>query len=1047
MYRFRDENMHSVDLRGRFCRSASIFALLAAAPAAAWAQPTVLQEPAEARAQDADVQATAAEVAGPLETGTGGESIVVTGSRISRPELAFPNPVQSFTAEAIEQSGDVNITDFLADTPALIGSITSGLTSGSNGIGLAPSAGLNLLNLRNLGFERTLVLVNGRRHVAAYPGTSSIDVNSIPNDLIERVDVLTGGFSAIYGADGVSGVVNFVLKRNFEGIRARGQIGISEEGDAGNRFGSIVAGKNFADGRGNIAIAYEYTNSDRLNDRDRPFTGDPARRFELLPDPTERGAGDDPNIPDRILYNFVGWADSAPNGAVDVGSFDDNGVFIPGALDGVPDFEGGGRPYDGGTFIPGSGGRAVNGSSNTPTAGYFGDFLPYLERHNVNLLASYEFSPAIRLFAEGKYVDTTAFTISQPTFDFFHFLAPDNAFLNQRFGADLAAGGALVSRDNLDFGIRGNRSERETLRGVIGFDGAVSDNLRYELSYVYGRARARTLSTNDRFADRFFAATDAVVDPATGQITCRINLPGETEIDAQNGNYEFYLDDAGLPLNFAPVTFNPGECQPLNLLGQANQAGLDFIRANHRDFSEVSQHVASGYLSGDFGSLLELPGGPIGFAVGAEYREEKSRYVPDQVIQDKLVQDSSQVLAEVGGFNVKEVFGELNLPILKNVPFAETLAVGGAVRFSDYSTVGSTTTYKVDAVYAPIRDISFRATYSQAVRAPNVNELFAPLSGSFAFITDPCDIENRDEGTSTRDANCQALLAGLGLTPAQIAAFSPSSDAQQSTSRLGRSGGNPDLQEETAKTWTAGVVLRPRFVPGLSVSLDGYDIKLKDTINTFSATQAFELCVDQPTLNNVFCPLTSRDPVSGFADGFTLRPQNVARFLVRGADLTVNYRFRPSPDLGAFNVRLVGGYLDRLTFINSPGAEPDVDVGERDPLGAPRWVGTFDLTWTKGPMTVNYGLAWQDNVRRFTREQTRADPDVAEPRFLRFKERWEHDIQVAYAVNDDFSFYGGINNFTDQKPSISSGGDYPVRAVGRYFYVGVKTDLGALTGL
>jgi iron complex outermembrane recepter protein len=1004
---------------------ASVFALLAAAPAMASAQAGQRQPspaaPDDRPRDDADTSATAADVAGPLQTGTGEQDIVVTGSRISRPELAFPNPVQSFTSAAIEQSGDINITDFLADSPALIGSITSTLTSGSNFIGLAPAAGLNLLNLRNLGFERTLVLVNGRRHVAAYPGTSSVDVNSIPNDLIERIDVLTGGFSAIYGADGVSGVVNFVLKRNFEGVRARGQVGISEEGDAGTRFGSIAAGRNFADGRGNIAAAYEYTNSSRLNDSDRPFTGDPARRFELLQDPTERGAEDDPNVPDRRLFNFVGWADSAPNGAVDLD------------LDFFPDFEGDGDPYDAGTFLPGTGGRAVNGSSNTPTAGYFGDFLPYLERHNLNLLASYAFSPTIRLFAEGKYVDTTAFTVSQPTFDFFLYLAPDNAFLNQRFPG-LAPDGAFVSRDNLDFGIRGTRSQRETLRGVIGFDGNITDSLRYEISYVHGGSRAETVSSNDRLADRFFAALDAVVDPRTGQITCRINLPGEAVIDPNN-------------FGETPVTFQPGECQPLNILGTANQAALDFALVDHTDFAQITQQVVSGYVAGDFGFAFELPGGPVGFALGAEYRKEKSRTVPSEVMQQGLLLDASEVEVERGEYDVKEVFGELNVPILKDVPFAENLSFGVAVRLSDYSTVGSTATYKFDAVYAPVRDVSFRGTYSQSVRAPNINELFAPLSGTFAFITDPCDIENRDEGTSTRAANCQAVLAGLGLTPDEIANFSPSSDPEQSTSRLGLTGGNPGLQEETAKTWTAGVVLRPRFVPGLSLALDGYDIKIRDTINTFTATQAFELCVDQPTLENVFCPLTSRDPATGFANGFTVTPQNVARFLVRGADLTVNYRFSPAPDLGTFNLRLVGGHLDRLTFINSPGAEPDENAGELDPLSAPKWIGTADLTWTRDALTVNYGLAWQDKVRRFTREQTRADRDVAEPRFLRYKERWEHDIQVGYDVDDKFNIYAGINNFTDQKPSVSSGGAYPISPIGRFFYFGVRADLGALTGL
>jgi outer membrane receptor protein involved in Fe transport len=1016
----------------------SILALvIAASPAAARGQTTQAppggaessnqdDDPAQSAAQDADAAATASEVAAPQETGPGDNEIVVTGSRIARPELSAPNPVQSFTAENFEQAGDTNVTDFLIDSPALVGSSNSQLTSGSNA-GFQ-EAGLNLLNLRNLGTQRTLVLVNSRRHVAAFPGTSAVDINTVPIALIERIDVLTGGASALYGADAVSGVVNFVLRRNFEGVRARGQIGISEEGDAGNRFGSIVVGRNFLDGRANLTLAYDYNQSDRLHETRRNYTGDPLRRFELLPDPAERpflSANDDPNLPDRIFFNDVRWQDSSPDGAIDLTPFD---------FDFVPEFTGSGGVYNRGRILGGSGGRTIGGSG-TPTAGYFGDFLPYLERHNVNLLGSFEFSPAARLFVEGKYVDSTAFTLAQPSFDFGTYLAPDNAFLQQRFGTALTTDGAfIVGRDNLDFGLRGYRDERETLRGVVGLDGRLSDHLRYEISYVYGRSKSATLRNDDRVTDRYWAALDAVVNPANGQITCRINLPGETIIDPNN-------------YGEAPTTFQPGQCVPLNLLGNgvASPEALDFVLEDHISRATVKQQVASAYIAGDFGFAFELPGGPIGFALGAEYRKEESSNIPDEKLQQGIFLDFADQQPEQGEYDVKEVFGELNVPILRDLPFAENLSVGGAIRYSDYSTIGSTTTWNVNGTYSPVQDITFRGTYSQAVRAPNITELFQPLAGTFAFITDPCDISNIVNGSQFREANCRAQLSALGLTPAQIANFSPSSDAEASTSRPGQTGGNPDLQEETAKTWTAGIVLRPRFLPGFSLTADYYDIRLRGAINTFTATQAFSLCVDQPTLDNPFCNLIERDPVTGFAAGFTLRPENVARFNTRGVDVTLNYRFTPSPEIGTFNIRAVGGYLRNLTFINTPGADPDEDQGELDDDAAPKFLGTLDLTWTSGPVTLNYGLAWQSKVRRFTREVLEANPDAAAN--VWYKERWEHDIQLAYAVNNDFTFYGGINNFTDQKPAIGSAGSYPVSPVGRYFYFGVRTSLGGLLGM
>lgn len=1026
-------------VRSRFSSvSVSILALMIAgtgSPAFAQSQPTPPGSPESSQqdddpstATDADAQATASEVAAMQETGTGDNVVVVTGSRISRPEFAFPNPISSYTSEAVEQSGDTNLTDFLLDNPALVGSSGNADASGSN-TGFQ-EAGLNLLNLRNLGTNRTLVLVNGRRHVAAYPGSASVDVNSIPVDLLDRIDVLTGGTSAIYGADGVSGVVNFVLRRDFEGVRARGQIGISEKGDAGNRLGSILIGQNFAGDRGNIVIGYEYADTDRLHESRRSFTGDPLRRFELLRQAPPTDRPDNPNIPDRVLFNDVRWQDSSLGGAIDLGSNDPDcgggGAFVPGCLDGVPDFTGEGTPYNRGIILPGSGGRTIGGSG-TPTAGYFGDFIPDLERHNVNLLASFEVSPALRIFGEGKYVHTEAFTISQPSFDFFTFLAPDNAFLNQRFGA-LAAGGGLVSRDNFDFGIRGQASSRDTYRGVIGIDGRLNDHLRYEVYYTHGRAEASTLNTNDRVADRYFAALDAVVGP-NGQVTCRINLPGETIIDPNN-------------FGAAPSTFTPGQCVPLNVLGNGSpsQAALDFILADHTDYARITQDVVSGYISGDLGFLFELPGGPIGFALGAEYRKETSFSNPSALTQAGELLDNSQIAPETGSFDVREAFAELNLPILSNVPFAETLSIGGALRISDYSTVGMTTTYNVNGIWAPVRDISFRGTYSQAVRAPNINELFQPLSGTFEFITDPCDVLNRGSGSSTRAANCTALLSGLGLTPAQIAAFNPSGDPEASTSRPGQTGGNAGLSEETARTWTAGVVLRPRWIPGLTVAADWYDIELTDAINTFTASQAFALCVDQPTLDNPFCELTSRDPATGFASGFLLRPENVAVFTASGLDVQLNYRFTIG-DLGTFNARLVGGYLNNLTFVNTPGAEADEDVDE---VRAPQYVGTFDLTWTTGPLTVNYGLAWQSETRRYTTEQLRGNPDLSDPVFFYFKERWEHDLQIAYNVEDRFTFYAGVNNFTDQRPDIAANSGIPISPVGRYFYVGARMSLGGI---
>jgi iron complex outermembrane recepter protein len=977
--------------------------------------------PISAYAQDTqtDPQATADESATSVENE---ESIVVTGSRIQRSELNVATPIVAVTAEEIEKTGQVNITDVLIRNPALTASRGGSLSGGADaGFG---ETGANFLDLRNLGENRTLVLVNGRRHVAGIPNSAAVDINSIPQDLIEKIDVLTGGASAIYGADGVSGVVNFITKKDFDGLTARAQAGLSSRGDAGSYLLSVVAGKNFAGDRGNIAVAYEYNRQNRLSSFDRAFSGDPLRNFGLFRNLAD--FPDDPNIPDRILYNNLTWADSAPDGAVDLD------------LDGIPDFTGSGLAYDRGTVLVSAAGRAVGGS-NTPTAGYFGDLLPKTQRHSANLLASFEVSPALRLFAEGKYVRASAFSVGQPSFDFFTFLTPDNAYLNDRFGAGAAPGGALLSRDNFDLGIRGERNRRETIRGVIGAEGQLSDHARYEISYVYGQTKARNTQTNNLIGDRYYAALDAVRDPVSGQIVCRSTIDGGAIIDPNN-------------FGQAPSTFTAGAgspCRPLNFLGNgvASQAALDFVLADNTNRSKVEQHVLSGSISGDFGALFELPGGPIGFAVGAEYRKEKSRDVPDQLIQDGAFRDFAAVQPSSGKFDVKEVFAELNVPILADVPLAHLLSASAAVRISDYSTIGTTKTWKFDGIYAPIEDIRFRGSYSQAVRAPNIGELFQPQSGTFAFVADPCDATRLNDGSATRAANCATILAGLGLTPAQIAAFSPSTDAQNTTSRRGLSGGNVNLSEETAKTWTAGVVLRPSFIPGLTMSFDWYDITIRNAVNTPSATELAELCVDQPTVNNRFCQNIFRAPGTGFVlgdgndpqqrIGFVVGPENVARFKTAGADFGIRYGFSAGEKLGDFALNLTGGYLDSISFVPSIGAEVDNDILESY---NPRWRGTASVDWKINDFSINYGVTYFSKTRRFTTEQLSANPDLSDPRFFFYKERWEHDIRAAFELDNGFQFYGGVNNIFDKKPSFDQL-SYPVSGLGRYFYFGAKVTL------
>jgi len=983
--------------------------------------------------------ASAQDIASPGNTvASDEETIIVTGTRIAvDPNLETANPIVSISADAIENSGLTNVTSLLAQTPALFNSETNFDAAGSQA--RFGAAGVNLLDLRNLGPNRTLVLVNGRRHVAGVPGEAAVDINTIPVALIDRIDVLTGGISAIYGGDGVSGVVNFIMKRDFEGMDFRAQQGISKFGDAPSTFISGTVGKNFDGGRGNIALSYEYRRDGRVSFADRPF-GQPDASF-FVRNPND--IPDDPNVPDEVPLSDIRYFGSSPDGAVFVTFFP---LFIPST---PPDFRGGGQPYNGGLFLPEAGFLGVGGD-DTSVAAYQGDLQAGTSQHNFNILTSYELTPSVRLYAEGKYLTSKAFTVAQPSFDFFTYVQSDNPFIPASIQAAIAPGnfgifglpdGVLVNRDNFDLGTRNERISRDLFRGVLGFDGDLSDNIRFDVSYVYGQNKFTFINENNRLADRYFAALDAVDEgqfltgTPNGNIVCRVDLTG--------GPISF------VNFGYGAQTFTPGDgsCQPLNIFGEgvASQAALDFINVDLRNHVKLEQHVINGYISGDFGDRLELPGGPVSFALGGEYRKEKSSFRPDDIAKQSIDFDPmTSVLADLalladedGSFDVWEVFGEVKLPILSDVPFAHRLDVGAAIRFSDYSTIGSTTTWKVDGSWAPIPDIILRGTYSEAVRAPNITELFAPTQGGFSFLTDPCSPVNVNNGSEFRAANCRALIEGLGV---DYDSFDFDSSIDASAGILGVSSGNPDLKEEKAKTWTAGVVLQPQAVPRLAVSFDWYDIRLTNAVNVASLQQTTEFCVDAPSIDNAFCNNITRDPTTGYVVNYLVRPENVAFFETAGADMTVAYSV-DAGKLGSIALRGTVGYLDKLKFLPANGGTVDIDRGE---AGAPKWLGTGDITWSLDNFQVNYGLNYVSHQRRYEYDVTANDPDIVDPQYLYIRSVMTHDLQFSATTSDEkATFYVGVNNLTNELPSIGEA-QYPVSFLGRFFYAGIRINTDKL---
>ena len=942
-------------------------------PATAHAQDTA-SPPAEASADDAAAD------------------VVVTGSRIQRPDYEAPNPIVSVDAQALQRSGNTNVTEFLKRVPALTNSLDSTRTAGKDQAdGVQGQVGLNLLDLRGLGPSRTLVLVNGRRHVASQTDTAAVDINAIPTDLIERVDVLTGAASAVYGADGVSGVVNFVLKTDFDGVKARTQMGISERGDAANRFASVVAGKNFADGRGNVTLAYEYNSDDALANDSRSYLSASQRKYFVDLD------GYDPSVPGSYRQGPVGdlrYQYSSPAGIVYIG----NDVY---RADGVP--------YTYGNYM---GNGYSTGGDDSPVAGYIGDIFPKTERHAVNVLGKFEASDAFKLRVEGKFVQTTATTLGSYSGSYPNSYSIDNPFVPTVLrDAAVAAGLSTVDvyRNNFDLPRRGEEDRRQTYRAVIDVSGRISDHANYDVYYTYGQTDVRATKLNDRLASRFLDALDAVRD-ASGNIVC------------------------------ASAAARAAGCLPLNSFGYntADPYSYGYFLSNPVSDTRITQHVVNASVSGDFGQFFELPGGPIAFAFGGEYRRESSTYRPSQDLLDGLFYQYDEYIIPTpssGKFDVWEAFGEINVPILKDQPMAELLSVGAAGRYSNYSTIGETGTYQFNGIYSPVKAISFRGSYGKSVRAPNIGEIFRPVTGTSEFFNDPCYLANRSQGTQYRAANCATLVSQAGGNNAD---FTAGNNPNAAIFIPGTNQGNPDIKPEEATTWTAGVVLRPDFLPGLSIAVDWYDIRLKNAINTPGANTVAELCVDQPTLQNAFCGAIDREQGTGYINGFRVQPQNVAAFNTSGLEVNAAYRFTLGRDTN-FDIRFVGGYLHTLDQTPTIGA---VVIDNVDQPFRPKFNFTFSPTVNKGPVTLSYNLRWQDGVRRFARILTDDNPSYVDPRYFRFKELWQHDVQAQYNVDDTFSFYVGVNNLGDQKPDIGFETNVPISPVGRYFYSGVRVNLG-----
>ncbi len=974
------------------------------------------------------------------------EEVVVTGTRIPRPEYDLPSPTMTLDSASIQHSGTINLTDYLKRVPALVGSLGDYQTNGY----ATPSAtdasslgGLNLLDLRNLGYVRTLVLIDGKRSVGESTGSAAIDVATIPITLIDRVEVATGGASAIYGADGVSGVVNFILKHNLEGIHAQVQAGTSEDGGGSKSRFDISVGHNFDDDKGNITFTVEGTLQDHLFFTQRKFTNTGTVQF-FVANPANLD-GSNLALPANIPTTDAQYLYSAPTGAVWSDFFNQSS----------PDFLGNGQPYIPGIDI---GNASRIGSSGMPYAEDLqADFQPTTRRAIAELDGTYEFNRFFNLTGSFKYAHVETRSLSSAPFDDIAILNTDNAFLPANIVTAINAGGTGVGILSEDYLAIRNQEEvkRDTYRGTLELNGDLPDvpfleNFKYNASYVYGQTDVDDINLNNRVTDRFFAALDSVIDPGTGLPTCRSNLDPLAVPPDIGGQFSDTtpFDPANWPLTFTPGA-NSG-CVAYNPFGPnaASKAAIAFVTADTHNRGTLTQNVATAYVSGDFPAFQNWGfAGPLSAVAGAEYRKETSSTNPDFLSRsDDVWIGGTQPVR--GSFDVYEFFAELSLDVMKDSSWGKSLSLDGAVRQSQYSTAGSSTSWKYGGVYAPIEGLKFRATDAVAVRAPNIGELFAPTQSLFSFVNDPCDYTQVNEGTSFRPANCAALYNAM-FGPGAYDPHSTQLNTGFSVSTLVT--GNDLLKPETAHTFTAGIVLQPTFLEGLVVTADWYDVKITNAILALSGQTIAQECVDLSTIANPFCAQITRDPGAtppGAIAQISTQLQNVASIGTGGVDFTFDYTADTNDwfghDYGTVNFHLIGNWLDHLTFQAIANEAPTQGAGTLgggfDGSPAPRWQTNLDTVWHFENWTIDYNIDWYSHVLRSTIQAYIDQPNIYDKKYLYIPDRFVQGIQVGYDVDNAWNVYAGVDNLFYQKPAIGQSA-YPVDPIGRFFYLGVKSNL------
>ena len=927
------------------------------------------------------------------------EEVVVTGSRILRTNLVSSSPVTQVTADEFIFQGTVRVEDMVRTLPQVYSDQN---TSQSNG-----ATGTATLNLRNLGPERTLVLVNGRRLPAGSPiqGGIGADINQIPGALISTVEVLTGGASATYGSDAVAGVVNFLMKKDFQGMRldyqfsqyshnndsARWQGIVEDAGypapdgtksDGDTSYFSLIIGGNFDDGRGNATAYATYRDIEPVWQGDRDYSSC------ALSDDTTFCFGSS-TIPQGRFTNF--------------------GVGGP-AVDYI---------VQGNEFVPRRG--------ETFNYGPLNYYQRPDERYTFGGFAHYNITDRAEVYTELMFMDNRSVSQIAPSGAFFvteQLFCGNPLMSEQQFETVCGSIGLTkddfrdpfwIGRRNVEGGNRQQDLRHTSFRGVFGVQGEMNDNWRYDASLLYAEVSHENTYLNDLSTTKIRRALDAVRHPSTGEIVCRSVVDGS--------------DPACVPWNIFET-------------GGVSQEALDYIVLPLFARGTTDQLVASGYIAGDLGDYgMRSPAADTGVAivVGAEYREENLDFNPDEGFRNGEGAGQGGATEPVsGGYSLFELFMEASVPLVEGKQFAEELTLDLGFRYSDYDYGVSTETFGIRSGWAINNDVKFRGSFQRAIRGANVRELFQPQGFNLFDMTgDPCG--GPVTGGVTAEGRTFEECARSGVTAEQFGRIANSPAGQYNFLQ----GGNPNLEPETADTWSFGVVLSPTVIDGLTLTLDYYNIKIEKGISNLTPEFILNECLDG---NLSQCELVNRGAPGDLWIGSNVATSghivalqdNLAIEKVVGYDLVADYSFDVG-DMGSMHINNVLSLIDKWDQQELAGAPTESCAGKWGFVcgyPTPDLRNKLRLIWTT-PWNVTGTLMW----RYFSKVDDRNESEID------LKTISYIDLAAIWDVSERLQVRAGINNLFDQAPPIAGNGAGPsingngntfpgmYDALGRYWFI------------